>query len=378
LSIGKLTACVEKKAASGQKSNSALFAVRTATAIVTDLGTEFGVEVKDNGETRSHVFCGSVQLQQTGVAMGKETSGNTVILHANEAASVKIQNSGKHNKNKQSGITTNAKETELALSRTEFDVTAFVLPNQMGQYAEEQRLKPFRRWQTYSRELRKDPALVAYYDFQMKDGNCSVLPNLSSAGSSLDGHVVGGDWVDGRLFGKMGLYFRGPSSGCHVVLPNPDRFEFPGAFSVAVWFKIRSVPEIMWTALVTKGQFSWRLQYQNISKHLFFDDTVADHFQITMGQSRIAEDQWHLAVVIYEPQGNIARKQIYVDGQLDVENTVAMSRMKIKCPVWIGGNRDSESGYDFSGWLDEVAMFSRALSTEEVMAMFQAGNPQNN
>ncbi|MBN1395054.1 MAG: hypothetical protein JW959_08520, partial [Pirellulales bacterium] len=40
-----------------------LFAVRTPTAIVADLGTEFGVEVDANGETTSHVFQGSVQVQ---------------------------------------------------------------------------------------------------------------------------------------------------------------------------------------------------------------------------------------------------------------------------------------------------------------------------
>ena len=44
-----------------------LFAVRTPTAVVTDLGTEFGVEVDRSGTTRSHVFrarsnCGSAQL----------------------------------------------------------------------------------------------------------------------------------------------------------------------------------------------------------------------------------------------------------------------------------------------------------------------------
>ena len=39
------------------------FAVRTPTATVTDLGTEFGVEVSKDGNTTSHVFRGSVRLQ---------------------------------------------------------------------------------------------------------------------------------------------------------------------------------------------------------------------------------------------------------------------------------------------------------------------------
>ena len=39
------------------------FVIRTPTAIVTDLGTEFGVEVSKEGHTTSHVFRGLVRLQ---------------------------------------------------------------------------------------------------------------------------------------------------------------------------------------------------------------------------------------------------------------------------------------------------------------------------
>ena len=81
LSLGKLTARVEKKneVVSGQwsvaseaksrnhyplaTSHYPLFSVRTPTAIVTDLGTEFGVEVDRSGATRSHVFRGKVELR---------------------------------------------------------------------------------------------------------------------------------------------------------------------------------------------------------------------------------------------------------------------------------------------------------------------------
>jgi hypothetical protein len=121
LSVGKLTARVEKKGTRDQESspkspipNSPLFAVRTPTAIVTDLGTEFGVEVKGDSETQLHVFRGSVQLQRTGVTAGQESPNNTTILHANEAASIKIQHGN------------GAKENKLVISRGQFDTTAFV------------------------------------------------------------------------------------------------------------------------------------------------------------------------------------------------------------------------------------------------------------
>ena len=88
LSLGKLTARVEKRgegrgergegAANHEIPNpksqivdpsplsslpSPLFSVRTPTATVTDLGTEFGVEVSKEGDTMSHVFRGVVEVQ---------------------------------------------------------------------------------------------------------------------------------------------------------------------------------------------------------------------------------------------------------------------------------------------------------------------------
>lgn len=63
-----------------------LFSVRTPTAIVTDLGTEFGVEVSEEGRTTSHVFRGSVRVNSTG---GNDQTGTTSrVLQANESAVV--------------------------------------------------------------------------------------------------------------------------------------------------------------------------------------------------------------------------------------------------------------------------------------------------
>ena len=59
LPIGKLTGKVEVEAAKG-------FSVRTPTATVTDLGTEFGVEVGKTGITETHVFLGKVRLERHG------------------------------------------------------------------------------------------------------------------------------------------------------------------------------------------------------------------------------------------------------------------------------------------------------------------------
>jgi hypothetical protein len=97
LKVGKLTASVGKKADGGRRDAeqstdrdvsplaprpSSLFAVRTPTAVITDLGTEFGVEVDASGASQAHVFRGKVEM--------RAASGNSaaVPLAANQSGRV--------------------------------------------------------------------------------------------------------------------------------------------------------------------------------------------------------------------------------------------------------------------------------------------------
>jgi len=79
LPVGKLTGKVEAETAKG-------FAVRTPTAVVTDLGTEFGVAVDKAGATTSHVFRGAVQVRA--VSSDGKPEGKTVVLRRNQSARV--------------------------------------------------------------------------------------------------------------------------------------------------------------------------------------------------------------------------------------------------------------------------------------------------
>ena len=96
LSVGKLTARLEKKSASPANPNSEirnpkssnsspLFSVRTPTAVVTDLGTEFGVEVSREGFCDVHVFVGAVRLDSH-QQLGKRDK--QIMLTADKSAHV--------------------------------------------------------------------------------------------------------------------------------------------------------------------------------------------------------------------------------------------------------------------------------------------------
>ena len=106
LAIGRLTARVEKGSGIRDQGSgaihpsafslqpSALFAVRTPTATVTDLGTEFGVEVEKSGATRSHVFQGKVELVASGQ---RPVASDKKAIHLTAGESARVER-GRNNK----------------------------------------------------------------------------------------------------------------------------------------------------------------------------------------------------------------------------------------------------------------------------------------
>ena len=105
LAVGKLTGKLEKKGERreerGESGKSEIrnqkslisnpqspipnpFIIRTPTATVTDLGTEFGVEVTETGTTQTHVFVGAVQIA-TGSGQGNH-GRQTQLISAGQSA----------------------------------------------------------------------------------------------------------------------------------------------------------------------------------------------------------------------------------------------------------------------------------------------------
>ncbi len=100
LALGKLTARVEKLSAiSDQLSEipnlksqipNPKFVVRTPTAVVTDLGTEFGVEVDRSGGSRTRVFRGKVEVRPAG-GLGTSVPSATGAILLGENESVRVE-----------------------------------------------------------------------------------------------------------------------------------------------------------------------------------------------------------------------------------------------------------------------------------------------
>ena len=77
-----------------------------------------------------------------------------------------------------------------------------------------------------------------------------------------------------------------------------------------------------------------------------------------------------------EPREKSHRKRLYLDGRREVEIDDPKPLGRSAEPVWIGASSLCPNR-EFEGLIDEVAIFARALSIEEIAAMFEAGNPAN-
>jgi hypothetical protein len=335
------------------------FVIHTPTATVTDLGTEFGVEVTSEGQTRSYVFVGQVQVQPTA---DRKPFGQSIVLRRDE--SVIVEHHG----------------DKPVLHRATVSPTIFVRVGQMARLNAASHGTLPDQWRANNQALRADPSLVVYYTFAKSDRGLSVASNESPLGSAMDGKLKNVEWVSGRVPGKPALFFHGPDSDSSVLIPYHPLLSCNGPFSVAVCFRTAGSFASYWQGLLAQGRDSWRLTRNNGQRALTFD---TDRYEAgpngprtsivtgqTLGNTPVDDGQWHWAVAVFEPLNKlVAAKRIYIDGQLDAENQQALARHCNKEPISLGGGIDSKM-VAFHGTIDEVAIFSRALSAQDVARWF--------
>jgi hypothetical protein len=88
----------------------------------------------------------------------------------------------------------------------------------------------------------------------------------------------------------------------------------------------------------------------------------------------VADGQWHLIVVTVD-RDDTAGLKFYVDGALvgTGNPTIRPNSLSNSHPLRIGSRSSTVSGL-FNGSIDEVALFNRALTAQEIQSIFAAGS----
>ena len=186
---------------------------------------------------------------------------------------------------------------------------------------------------------------------------------LDSSGNGFNGTIVGDPiYVDGAI--GMGMDFNGDD---YIDCGNDEVFSVTDYLTVALWVNIRTIPTA-WTGAITKGNTAWRISNYNLSTGMHFGfENGSRGWQAANSATQLNIGEWYHVCGVYDI--NVGAK-IYIDGLEDGSNADTGGITQNTSIVAIGTNSDStypEQAWD--GLLDEVMIFNRALSADEVAAL---------
>jgi hypothetical protein len=328
------------------------FEVVTPLEIIKDLGTEFGVVVAPSRETSVHVFVGSVAISST------DKQASKLVLITGEA--VAFDASG------------------LAQPKTTANPVAFVRPEQFAAAvaAGEAPVRDHR--------LLTDPSLVAHFTFAEVAGKPTVNPT-GGAIDNVSRRLLFGDGTDartvptlvpGRRSGKPALHFDGHQQGripaTQAGALDFSRDEQADPFTVAVW--VRAAPmksNIKNAGIIARGDYREKQYVLDIvpgSFRFYLRDADGKDYEVIGGVAR--DNDWHMVVATYEPTSGAMN--LYVDGMPQGTTQGPHSLFPSKGQFRIGSKPGEDAKYGFDGAIDEVTFWRRALSEEEIAALYRA------
>jgi hypothetical protein len=138
---------------------------------------------------------------------------------------------------------------------------------------------------------------------------------------------------------------------------------------VAAWVKVRAFNRT-WQTIVAKGDHTWRLARDGDKNTLQFAAGPYSEGRLVLGNVDINDGQWHHVVGV----GDADAVALYVDGVLDSIKRVPGKILTDDEPVCIGEN-SMFTGRVWDGWIDEVCVFTYALSAAEVKSLYSGKPP---
>jgi hypothetical protein len=342
LSRGKLTARADTE-------QSRQFTIGTPFARFVDLGTEFGVMVDAQGRAAVAVFEGKVNAEAK-LADGRWTT--PISLQEGEAV-----------------VCERTKFIHQVALRSDYPTLR--LPPSPPSLS-------FQRWLDASRELQSRQDLVAYYDFQPDTSNPKVLLNRAPTGAAFNGELLNSTWVDGRFPGKSALEFMAGDSGVRVNIPGEYR-----QMTLIAWVSSNKLANdyngiLMSDDWLRSKELHWVILDGGQVDLIVFGQIV--HREPTKSIPADSLNRWCMITGVIDTATN--KIFLYLNGEyLDTFEPEFIPAIQIGSAT-IGGWNNQGKGdsnlnrtHNLSGRMDELMIFQKALTADEIKQIYEAGKP---
>ena len=151
--------------------------------------------------------------------------------------------------------------------------------------------------------------------------------------------------------------------------PNLDSQEYE--ITVATWVKVNSwLTSSNWNGIVTKGNGDagggWSLIRNSSSDSLSFYTPSAGYVG---GSVNVKDGNWHHVAAVHDGM----TISLYVDGVLDASATASGFLATSTAEIWLNGNSEYPDGGFFAGLLDDVRIYSYAISESQITELVAMG-----
>lgn len=239
-----------------------------------------------------------------------------------------------------------------------------VRPGSRAQY--QAKLQLYQAGQPYHGQYLHAGKLIARYTFDEVSGK--TAPDLS--GNKIDATLVGdARIVDDPVRGKV-LELDG--DGDWVDCGNDLLFGMVEKITISSWIKA-SGPLGIWRTVIAKGT-SWKLQGWTDTLKFVCGLNIPGDIGVDSGvpgKKAVSDGHWHHVAGVYD--GRTAT--LYIDGQRDLSAAVVGSIAINSYNVWIGSD-SHRNERALKGRIDDVHIYSYALTAAEVKGLYEGRKPQ--
>jgi len=205
--------------------------------------------------------------------------------------------------------------------------------------------------------------LIAYW--AMNEGKGTIAHDSARLNHGLfHGPPV---WMQSRPGWGYTLEFVG---NCYIDCGNDRLFDLKGQMTVMACIKVGQFDK-EWQAIITKGDSAWRLsRFANTNSVCFhYNNELGVSVQVN-GTINVNDGAWHHVAGVYDG----TKAYLYVDGKPDGQqpgSAIATNTAN----VFIGENQEA-SGRGWKGLIDDVRIYNRALSVEEIVELSHRFDPE--